>query len=189
MDRVKRKPVLICCGVFLAIVVVLAVLAVTLYFTVFRPRAPRVDVTVVRTEIPVLRPFPPALNLTIHAEITANNPNYAAFRYGDVVTVLRYHGENVGQSVVPAGEIGARAARTVAATMDVDTVKVVATPDFLLKEAWAGVLPFQTQTTVAGKAIVLGRFEIPARSEVACEVTVSITNTTTQCTATVHVGR
>ncbi|KAL6657938.1 hypothetical protein ACP70R_005718 [Stipagrostis hirtigluma subsp. patula] len=187
MAKMKRKPVLICCGAFLTVVVVLAAVFVALYFTVFRPRAPRVAVNVVRTDISAFKIFPTALNITLHVEITAHNPNYAAFRYGDVVTAVRYHGDGVGQAVVPAGEIGARDTRTVGAAVEVDTVKVIVTPYFL-PEMIVGVLPFETATAVAGTAVVLGRFKISARSEVVCEVSVSLANTTTQCTSTVHIG-
>ncbi|XP_062188830.1 uncharacterized protein LOC133892108 [Phragmites australis] len=190
VTEMRRKPVLICCGVLVAVVVVLAAVFVALYFTVFRPRAPHVVATVVGTETLAFNVVPPVLNLTMHVEVTVDNPNYASFRYGDVVTVVRYHGAAVGQSVVLVGEIGARATQTITATVEVDTLKVIFTPYFPL-EGIVGVLPFETATAVAGKAVVLGTFKVSARSEVVCEVTVYPlrNNATTQCTSTVHIGR
>lgn len=186
----RNKRALLCCGVLVAVLVVLAVVFVALYFTVFRPRSPRVVATVVGTEISALNVFPPVLNITVHVDVTVRNPNYASFRYGDVVTAVRYHGDGVGQSVVPAGEIGARATETIAAKVSVDTVRMAATPYFL-PEAALGVLPLETATAVAGKAVVMGRFKISASSEVACEVHVYWTrsNATSECTSTVHIGR
>ncbi|XP_062188087.1 uncharacterized protein LOC133891388 [Phragmites australis] len=190
MAKMKRKPVLICCGVLLAVIVVLGAVFVALYYTVFRPRSPRVVATVVGAETSAFSILPPELNLTMHVEVTVNNPNYASFRHGDVATVVRYHGAAVGQSSVPAGDIGARTTQTIAVTVEVDAVKVVLTPYFL-GEAIVGVLPFETATAVAGKAVVLGVFKVSASSEVVCEVTVFPlrNNTTTQCTSTVHIGR
>ncbi|CAN6205564.1 unnamed protein product [Urochloa humidicola] len=186
----NKKPALICCGVAAAVVVVLAVVFVALYFTVFRPRSPKVVATVVGTEVSAISWSPPTLNITVHVDVAVRNPNYAAFRYGEVVTVVRYHGDGVGQSVLPAGEIGARATETIAATVEVDTVRVAAT-HYFFPDAALGVLPFETATEVAGKAVVLGRFKISARSEVACQVDVYWTrsNATSECTSTVHVGR
>ncbi|KAJ1291161.1 hypothetical protein BS78_02G296800 [Paspalum vaginatum] len=184
-----KKPVVICCGVLLGVILLLVVVFVALYFTLFRPRSPRVVATVVGTNVSALNVFPPVLNLTVHVEVTVHNPNYASFRYGDVLTVVRYHGDGVGQSVVPAGEIGARATQTIGAAVEVDTFKVAAAAYFL-PEAAAGVLPFETDTAVAGKAVVLGRFKISASSEVVCEVSVYWTrhNATSECTSTVHIG-
>ncbi|CAN6199225.1 unnamed protein product [Urochloa humidicola] len=186
----KKKPALICCGVAAAVVVVLAIIFVALYFTVFRPRSPNVVAKVVGQKISVLNGAALMLNITVRVDVTVHNPNYAAFRYGDVLTLVRYHGDGVGQSVVPAGEIGARATETIAATVEVDTIRVAATPYFLPEFA-AGVLPFETATAVTGKAVVLGRFKISASSEVACQVEVywARNNATSECTATVHIGR
>ena len=186
----KRKGVVICCSVLLALIVALAVVLVALYFTVFRPRSPHVVATVVSTRLSDIRLVPPfALNLSFGVDVTVKNPNYAAFRYGDVVTGVTYHGAEVGQSVMPAGELGARATETVGAAVEVDAVKVVFTPDFLL-DGLAGMLPFATTTTVAGKAMVLGTFKIRASSVVTCRVsTVPLTGeSTSQCTSTVRVG-
>ena len=185
----RNKPALICCAVLVAVILVLAVVFVALYFTVFRPRSPKVAATVLATEIKAINVLPPVLNITVRVEVSVDNPNYAAFRYGDVVTVVRYHGDGVGQAVVPAGEIGARATQTIGATVEVDTVRVAATPYFI-PEAVLGVLPFQTTTEVAGKAVVLGTFKIRASSEVVCDVAVYWTkgNATSDCTSTVHVG-
>ncbi|OEL28801.1 hypothetical protein BAE44_0010179 [Dichanthelium oligosanthes] len=191
MAKMKRnKPALICCGVLVSVIVVLAIVFVALYFSVFRPRSPKVVATVVGTSVSAFNVFPPVLNLTVHVSVAVENPNYASFRYGDVVTVLRYHGDAVGQSVVPAGEIGARATETMGATVEVDTIRLALIPYFF-PDAAVGVLPFETTTAVAGKATVLGTFKIGARSEVVCEVTVFglMRNATSECTSTVHIGR
>lgn len=186
----RRNAALICCGVVVTVIVVLAVIFVALYFTLFRPRSPKVVATVVGTDISAFNLFPTVFNITVHVSVTVHNPNYAAFRYGDVLTVVRYHGDGVGQSVVRAGEIGARATETVVTSVEVDTVRVAATP-YLLPEAVLGVLPFETATAVEGKAVVLSRFKISARSEVGCEVHVFWLrgNATSECTSTVHIGR
>jgi hypothetical protein len=186
----RNKAALLCCGVVVALLVVVAVVFVALYFTVFRPRPPRVVAKAVRTEVStldILR-FPPVINITVNVDVTVTNPNYASFRYGDVVTVVRYHGDGVGQTVMPAGEIGARATETVGVKVEVDTVRVWVNPHFPM-EAFQGVLPFESNTEVVGKAVVMGRFKIRASSEVACMVDVYWTkgNSTSECTATVHV--
>ncbi|KAG8080321.1 hypothetical protein GUJ93_ZPchr0007g5383 [Zizania palustris] len=191
MAEINKKHVLFCCGVLLAVVVVLAVVCVALYFAVFRPRPPRVAATVVGSRVSDFRVFPtPVLNLTLDVEVTADNPNYASFRYGEVVTVVRYHGDDVGRAVVPAGEIGARATAAVAATVEVDAVKVMYTPYFPV-DGIAGALPFETTTTVAGEAVVLGTFKISVMTVVTCTVDVCPLREeegTPRCISTVHVG-
>ncbi|KAE8803624.1 Harpin-induced protein [Hordeum vulgare] len=198
----KRKPVVICCSVLLALIVVLAIVFVALYFTVFRPRSPHVVATVVSTRVShfnVTPDFPivlPRLNMSMDVDVTVKNPNYAAFRYGDVVTELTYHGLPVGQSVVLAGEVGARTTQTVGATVVVQADKVVFSPDFIgdvlpkLLDLPDIMLPFQTRTTVAGKAVVLGTFKIRASSAVTCSVSTYPVKqeTTADCTSTVNIG-
>jgi len=193
----KRKPVVICCSVLLALIVILAIVFVVLYFTVFRPHSPHVAAKVVSmrvAQVDVLA-LPPKLNLSFDVAVTVKNPNYASFLYGDVVTDLNYHGMAVGQSVMLAGEVGARTTQTVTATVELQADKVVFTPAFL-GELTASLLnpplmlPFETRTTVAGKAVVAGTFKIKASSAVTCSISsYPLTgNSTTDCTSTTSVG-
>jgi hypothetical protein len=193
----KRKSVVICCSVLLALIVILAIVFVVLYFTVFRPRSPHVAAKVVSmtvTQVDVLA-IPPKLNLSFDVAVTVKNPNYASFSYGDVVTDLNYHGLAVGQSVMFAGEVGARTTQTVTATVIVQADKVVFTPAFV-QELAASVfnpplmLPFETRTTVAGKAVVAATFKIKASSAVTCLISsYPLTGeSNTNCTSTTNVG-
>ncbi|XP_024312994.1 uncharacterized protein LOC100830161, partial [Brachypodium distachyon] len=188
--RMKKKPVVICCSVLLALIVVLAIVFISLYFTVFRPRSPHVEATVVSTRITQVEiTFPPKLNLSFSVDVTVRNPNYASFRYGDVMTQLTYYGNPVGQSVVLAGEVGARTTQTVEALVVVEADKVVYTLPFI-PDVLAGALPFETRTTVAGKAVVLGTLKISATSVVTCRITTNPIKqeSTSECTSTARVG-
>uniref|UniRef100_J3MLG5 Late embryogenesis abundant protein LEA-2 subgroup domain-containing protein n=1 Tax=Oryza brachyantha TaxID=4533 RepID=J3MLG5_ORYBR len=166
-----KRPALICCCALLAAAAVLAAVLVALCFTVFRPRSPRVSATVVGTRVSSFALLPaPALNLSFDVAVEAYNPNRAAFEYGEVVTVVRYHGDGVGRAV--------------------DAARVASSPYFP-GEAIAGALPFETATTVAGRAVVLRVLRIRARSDVTCGVTVypfRKESTPPQCASTVHVG-
>ncbi|KAM3365651.1 hypothetical protein ACQJBY_015385 [Aegilops geniculata] len=194
----KRKPVVICCSVLLALILVLTIVFVALYFTVFRPRPPHVVATVVSTTFTQfdVTSFPPKVNMSLGVDVTVKNPNYAAFRYGDVVTELTYYGSPVGQSVVLAGEVGARTTQTVGGTVVMQADKVVFTPQFVqelaskLLDLPDFMLPFQTRTTVAGKAVVLGTLKMRASSAVTCSITTYPLKqeTISDCTSTVNVG-
>jgi hypothetical protein len=193
----KRKPVVICCSVLLALIVVLAIVLVVLYCTVFRPRSPHVAAKVVdmRAPQPNLLVFPPKLNLSFDVAVTVKNPNYASFRYGDVVTELHYHGLVVGQSVMLAGEVGARTTQTLPATVELQVDKVAYTPDFIQEVAASLLHPplmllFETRTTVAGKAVVAGTFKIKASSVVTCSISSYPTTgeSITECTSVTNVG-
>jgi hypothetical protein len=193
----KRKSVVICCSVLLALIVVLAIVFVVVYCTVLRPRSPHVAAKVLNMRVPQANflAVPPKLNLSFDVAVTVNNPNYASFRYGDVVTELHYHGTPVGQSVVLAGEVGARTTQTVAATVELEADKVVYTAAFI-NELAASVfhpplmLPFETRTTVVGKAVVAGTFKIKASSAVTCSISsYPLTGeSVTECTSTTNVG-
>uniref|UniRef100_A0A0D9WZM1 Late embryogenesis abundant protein LEA-2 subgroup domain-containing protein n=1 Tax=Leersia perrieri TaxID=77586 RepID=A0A0D9WZM1_9ORYZ len=191
MAKTKKKQALICCGVILAVILLIATILIALSLTVFRPRSPHVTATIVNTRVSGFALLPaPVLNLTFDVAVSAYNPNRAAFEYGEVVTAVRYHGDGVGEAVVPAGRIGARASAEVRTAVEVDAVGVVTSPYFPA-EGIAGALPFETATTVAGKAVVLRVFRVPARSVVTCGVTVfplRSESTPPQCTSTVHVG-
>ncbi|CAM0906105.1 unnamed protein product [Alopecurus aequalis] len=195
----RRKPVVICCSVLLALIVVLAIVFIVLYFTVFRPRSPHVAATVVSMRLAPGSDFTSLLaikfNLSYDVDVTVKNPNYASFRYGDVLTDLTYYGLPVGQSLMLAGEMGARTTQTVRATVDVEVDKVVKSFNFV-EDFAAGLLhppfmmPFQTRTTVAGKAVVAGTFKIRATSVVACSIAAYPLKgeSTSNCTSTTSVG-
>ncbi|KAG8080333.1 hypothetical protein GUJ93_ZPchr0007g3097 [Zizania palustris] len=64
----------------------------------------------------------PGASVAVH--VVVSNPSNAPYRYGETLTAVTYHGEPVGTTVVPAGEVGAGATARIEPVTVVDGLKV-----------------------------------------------------------------
>uniref|UniRef100_A0A0E0LLH0 Uncharacterized protein n=1 Tax=Oryza punctata TaxID=4537 RepID=A0A0E0LLH0_ORYPU len=181
-----KKPHRTACCLLLAAVVVLGALVLALYL-VYRPRPPRVVATPVDVTIELFSLVPPKLKAAVGVHVVVSNPSNSPYRYGESLASVTYHGRAVGTSVVPRGEIEARATRLVEPETAVDVVSVAESPHFA-SDAAAGVLPFVAVTTVEGKALVLRSFEVSVSVEVVCYVQMYVFHgeSTSHCVSTVR---
>ncbi|KAL5198742.1 hypothetical protein ABZP36_002254 [Zizania latifolia] len=184
----RKKVHKAACCVLLAIVVILGALALALYL-VYRPRPPRVVATVVDVTIEEFSLVPPSLETSVGVHVVVSNPSNAPYRYGETLTAVTYHGEPVGTTVVPAGEIGARATARIEPVTVVDGLKVAENPHFA-GDAVAGPLPFVAVAKVIGKAVVLQSFEVSVTVEVVCFVQMYLLHgeSSSRCVSSVRTG-
>lgn len=184
--KTKTKPHRRACCLLLAAVAVLGALVLALYL-VYRPRPPRVVATPVDVTIELFSLVPPKLKADVGVHVVVTNPSNSAYRYGESLASVTYHGERVGASVVPRGEVEARSTRLIEPATAVDVVRVAESPHFA-HDAAAGVLPFVAVTTVEGKALVLRSFEVSVSVEVVCFVQMYVFHgeSTSRCVSTVR---
>ncbi|WVZ66131.1 hypothetical protein U9M48_015403 [Paspalum notatum var. saurae] len=178
------------CCIALCVVVILGALALAFYFR-YRPRPPRVVATPVDVGIDEFSLLPhPTLKVSVGVHVVVRNPSQSPYRYGAALGAVTYHGAPVGETLVPAGEIGGRATARVEPATVVDGAKVAENPHFA-SDAVAGVLPFVAVVRVVGKALVLRAFEVPVAVEVVCFVRMYVFHgeSSSRCVSTVRAGR
>ncbi|CAL5062463.1 unnamed protein product [Urochloa decumbens] len=184
-----RKAHCTACCIVLAVFLILGALALAFYIR-YRPRPPRVVATPVDMSIDEFSLLPhPTIRLSVGVHVVVANPSQSPYRYGAALSAVTYHGAPVGETLVPAGEIGGKSTARVEPATVVDGVKVAENPHFA-SDAVAGVLPFVAVVRVVGKALVLKAFEVPVTVEVVCFVRMYVFHgeSSSRCTSTVRTG-
>lgn len=182
-----RRPLIICCVVTAILLIILIVTAVTLYFTLFKPKQPKIT-----TQSITLDSFSTNLfditdtNATLGILVTVNNPNYGGFKYGNSTTRVTYHGELVAEAPITADLIPARGGHNVSTTVLVIGKNLVMNPNFF-KDLESRVLNFTSTSTLKGKAIVLKMFKKKATTVSLCAISINLLNqnATSVCTSKV----
>ncbi|OEL28802.1 hypothetical protein BAE44_0010180 [Dichanthelium oligosanthes] len=185
----RRKAHCTAWCVALCVLVILGALALAFYFR-YRPRPPRVVATPVDVSIDEFTLLPhPSLKVSVGVHVVVSNPSNSPYRYGATLSAVTYHGAPVGETLVPAGEVGGKATVRIEPATVVDGVKVAESPHFA-SDAVAGVLPFVAVVRVVGKALVLRAFEVPVAVEVVCLVQMYVFHgeSSSRCTSTVRAG-
>ncbi|RCV13317.1 hypothetical protein SETIT_2G336200v2 [Setaria italica] len=185
----RRKAHCTACCVVLAVLAILGALALAFYLH-YRPRPPRVVATPVDLSIDEFALLPhPTLRVSVGVHVVVTNPSNSPYRYGAALSAVTYHGAPVGETLVPAGEIGGKSTARVEPVTVVDGVRVAESPHFAA-DAVAGVLPFVAVVRVVGKALVLHAFEVPVTVEVVCLVRMYVFHgeSSSRCASTVRTG-
>ncbi|XP_062190319.1 uncharacterized protein LOC133893336 [Phragmites australis] len=185
--RRKKRHCMACC-VALGVLVILGALALAFYLR-YRPLAPRVVATPVDVSIDEFSLVPPTLKVSVGVHVVVSNPSHAPYRYGAALSAVTYHGEPVGETLVPPGEVGGRSTARIEPATVVDGVKVAENPHFA-SDAVAGALPFVAVVRVVGKALVLRVFEVPVTVEVVCYVRMYVFHgeSSSRCVSSVRTG-
>ncbi|XP_008805654.2 uncharacterized protein LOC103718555 [Phoenix dactylifera] len=170
---------LICCVsctafVVVAIAVVLAIIALTVY-KVKDPVMTMNSVYVKNLNINLTSPH--AANMTVVADVSVNNPNAASFRFGESTTALYYRAREIGVAYGPSGTAGARKTFRLNVTVDVMADRLLADPD-LLVDLVGGKLDLTTSTKVGGRAKIFLIIKHHADVMMNCSMTLAVSNQT-----------
>lgn len=152
----RRKYIKIC-GVFAAIILIFFVVIISLTFTIFQIRDPKIkmnSVTIQRFEFAngTLRKD---VNVSLLADVSVKNPNIAAFRFSNTTTEIYYGGVLVGKGMFPQGVAEARRTLRRNVTVEIVPAKISAVPTMNLDLA-AGEFNISSFTRIAGKVKILG---------------------------------
>ncbi|KAG8363293.1 hypothetical protein BUALT_Bualt19G0007200 [Buddleja alternifolia] len=179
----RRRRLLKCCGCATALLLILAIIIIIiLIFTVFRIKDPIIrmnNVAVQRLDLITGTTTPrPGSNITLNADVSVKNPNFASFRYRNTTTAIFYRGAVIGEARGPPGRAKARRTMRMNITVDVMTDRVLSQPDFG-SDLGSGLLPLSSYTQVGGRVkILIVRKHLTVRMN--CSVTVNITSRTIQ---------
>ncbi|PHU09562.1 hypothetical protein BC332_21422 [Capsicum chinense] len=122
-------------------------------------------------------PMPkPGSNMTIKADVSVKNPNFASFRYSNTTTTISYHDTVVGEARGPSGKSKARGTTRINVTIDIITDKIVSHPG-LQNDITTGLLTMNSYTRVGGRVKLLNMIKKHVIVKMNCSITVNITKT------------
>ncbi|KAJ8529236.1 hypothetical protein K7X08_036071 [Anisodus acutangulus] len=174
----------VCVSTFLLI---LAIILIILIFTVFKIKDPIIrmnGVTMEKLDLVntsgTILPMPkPGSNMTIKADVSVKNPNYASFRYSNTTTTISYRDTVVGEARGPPGKSKARRTMRMNITIDIITDKIVSHPG-LQDDISTGLLTMNSFTSVGGRVKLLNMIKKHVVVKMNCSITVNITSQSIQ---------
>ncbi|XP_077210471.1 late embryogenesis abundant protein At1g64065-like [Tasmannia lanceolata] len=174
--KIRNRRCIICCGCCTAVLVILGIVILVLALTVFRVRDPEMTMNSVKIDQLTFRlDTPPALNMTIMANISVKNPNAASFKFGNSTTFLSYRGTTVGEARIPAGKASARRTLHMNVTVDVLADKLLGVAN-LYSDIASGALPVSSYSKIGGRVNLLNIFKRHVTVMMNCTMTVSVSN-------------
>ncbi|THF94380.1 uncharacterized protein LOC114320830 [Camellia sinensis] len=167
-----------CCGYISALILILAFTILMLIFTVFRVKEPVLNINsgkingLDRASKNTIRLD---TNLTVVADVSIENPNVVAFKFGNTTTTLYYGGVVVGNGRNPAGV--AEAGKTVRTNMTIDvmTEKILGVRR-LTSDLSYGALGMRSYTSISGGVKILKIIKKNVVVKVNCSMTFNITS-------------
>ncbi|KAL3615676.1 hypothetical protein CASFOL_041337 [Castilleja foliolosa] len=174
----RRRQWVKCCAIAAALLLIKAAVIVALIFTVFKVKDPVIQmngVAVERLDLVSGTTMPrPGSNMTLNADVSVKNPNYASFRYQNTTTAIYYRGVVIGEARGPPGRARARRTMRMNVTVDVMTDRVISQPG-LGSDISSGLLTMSSYTVVGGRVkILMIRKHVTVRMN--CSMTVNISS-------------
>ncbi|KAK6116999.1 hypothetical protein DH2020_049243 [Rehmannia glutinosa] len=172
------------CIVATIFLIFLIIIALIIYFTLFKPKNPSLTVNAV--QLPAFSAANSTVSFTFSQYVTVTNPNRAVFTHYDSSLQLIYAGRQVGFMFIPAGKIAAGRTQFMAATFSVQSfpVSVPGQPESAGPTVTDGISGFrvgpsmevESRMEMAGRVRVLHFFthHVETRSE--CRVSVSVSD-------------
>ncbi|KAK4346664.1 hypothetical protein RND71_033003 [Anisodus tanguticus] len=178
-----KKALKIGCGITAILLIILLIVAIILYFTILKPKDPKVTTQSVTLESVRFEPFPALhLNITIGLILTIHNRNYGSFTYDNSIAYVTYRGDPAAEAPIEADTIPARADHDLKTTVLVDSDGFSKNPNFS-GDVFSGCLNFTSSTTLHGKVTVWKVLKHKATTVSTCDISVftKFLNATSVC--------
>ncbi|XP_024989332.1 late embryogenesis abundant protein At1g64065-like [Cynara cardunculus var. scolymus] len=177
MDTTKARSwrcVKIYCGVTVAIITIFIVVSIILYFTVFKPKDPRIIAHPTNLENVQFQLYPNvSINATLVLTMTIDNRNYGGFEFKDSVAYVYYRGMLIGEVPIEHSKVPARGSFTMTTYANITGGKMATDPDFY-NDIASGTLNFTSTTSMHGKVSVLKIVKVGAKVDSFCDICVHI---------------
>ncbi|KAL3536765.1 hypothetical protein ACH5RR_000131 [Cinchona calisaya] len=171
-----------CCGGIAAILLIQAIIVIILIFTVFKVKDPVIKLNGVKVDkfelINGTTPKP-GTNMSLTADVSVKNPNYATFKYPNTTTTLYYHGTVIGEARGPPGKSKARRTMRMNITIDFIMDRLISHP-MLNSDVGSGLLPMSSFTRIGGRVNMLKIIKKHVIVKMNCTMAVNITSRTIQ---------
>ncbi|CAK9134366.1 unnamed protein product [Ilex paraguariensis] len=175
----RRKKCIRCCGCIAALLLIQAVVVIILIFTVFKVKDPKIKlngVTIDKLELVSGTNIPrPGTNMSLTADVSVKNPNFASFKYKNTTTALYYYGSQIGEARGPPGHAKAHRTMRMNITVDIMTDNLISNPN-LQSDANSGKLILTSYSRVAGRVNMLKLIKKHVIVKMNCSMTVNITS-------------
>jgi hypothetical protein len=184
----KRRTCRICCGVAVLFVLALVVVIIVLSQTLFKFRDPQVSIISMKLEtisvaLDVLT-LSAVLNISVATDVRVTNPNHYNFKYTNSTAMMFYHGQQIGDISLGAGEIRAKQSVDMAAIVTVEALKIVESPN-VLSDLESRIAPLNLTSSIPGRVNVAGIYKHHVVATLDCNMEIWVTNQTLkdyQCT-------
>lgn len=178
------KPWRICIAVTLILIILIIVTLVVVYFTLLKPKQPKITTNQATLKHINFAVLPLHLDVTIGLFLTIENPNRASFAYENTTAFIAYRGTPAAQAPIGSDVIPARGDRNITADVTMNVDSLVSNDNFLA-DLDAGCFNFTSETMLRGEAKVLNLFKVKGTTHSTCQVSVYIffQNATSVCTS------
>ncbi|KAF5744398.1 hypothetical protein HS088_TW08G01003 [Tripterygium wilfordii] len=178
-QKTRRRRCLKICGCISAIVLLtIIILIVILIFTVFRVKDPVIkmnNITVTQLEL-INNTIPrPGVNMSLIADVSVKNPNYASFKFKNTTTTLYYHGLVIGEARGPPGQSKARRTARMNITVDIIPDRLLSAPNFT-QEISSRVLDLNTYSRIPGRVKILAIIKRRIMVKMNCTLSFNLTS-------------
>ncbi|KAK9145463.1 hypothetical protein Sjap_005366 [Stephania japonica] len=153
------------CIVATLFLILITIIALIIFFTLFKPKQPNISITTIH--LPNFSLSNNTATFTFSQYASVRNPNRDVFSHYDSSLQLLYSGNQVGFIWIPAGEIASGRTQIMAATF---AVKWFAADEETVKE----VVEVESEMRVGGRVRVLRFFMHHVESQVKCRVAVGV---------------
>ncbi|XP_041026851.1 uncharacterized protein LOC121267035 [Juglans microcarpa x Juglans regia] len=172
--RNSHRTLKICCGVTTIFLITVIVVAVVLFFTVLKPKDPKIIAQPVGLENFKLQVLPVfGLNVTLGILVTVDNRNYGSFKHEASTAYVSYRGNVVAETPIEEDTIPARQKHNISTSVEITADKLLTNLDFWSDFA-IGILNFTSATTLHGKASLLKLFKTKVTSYTTCDISIFI---------------
>ncbi|KAK2995831.1 hypothetical protein RJ640_006170 [Escallonia rubra] len=178
LKKTRRRKCIKCCGCIAALLLVEAVVVVILIFTVFKVKDPIVKLNNVKIDkldlINGTTPRPGS-NMSLTADVSVKNPNYASFKYRNTTTTLFYRGAVIGEARGPPGQTKARRTMNMSLVVEIIVDGLMANPN-LQSDVKSGLVDFSSYTRVGGRIKMLKIIKKHVIVKMNCTMSINMTS-------------
>lgn len=176
---------LIACGVVIAIVLLIVILALT----VFKPRklATKVDsIHLGRMDMDMnIFALKVDLNVSLDLDVSMKNTNNFGFKYSNTTAQLNYRGKLIGEAPIPSEEISPQETKGLNLTLNIMADRVMSNT-VVFKDLVSGALPLNFFLSIEGKVNFLGFIKVHVSSTASCDLNLILYNRTVADTKCVY---
>ena len=176
--RSSGRTNLASCAVATVFLLILLVVLLVVYFTVFKPKDPKISVNAV--QLPSFAVSNNTANFSFSQYVAVRNPNRAAFSHYNNVIQLFYYGNRIGYTFVPAGEIESGRTKRMLATFSVQSFPLAAASSSQISAAQfqnsdrsGSTVEIESKLEMAGRVRVLGLFTHRIAAKCNCRIAIS----------------
>ncbi|KAF3333144.1 hypothetical protein FCM35_KLT00835 [Carex littledalei] len=150
----RSRTCFICCGVFVALIIVIVAVVAALLLTVYKVRDPTMRINSLSVEIPSSGGSLLPTNMVATTDASVKNPNILALHYRNPNITAYYHDQLVGQSEALPGVAPARGTVMMKTKLNLNITKLLDDPRFV-DAFMKGLIELNTTVFVGGKVEIL----------------------------------